>query len=111
MSRTLLATAALAMLAAGCLHEPPSTPLRGEIRRHGAGFVVAECSTGRVYELRLVPAAHVALERRVDEIAREQGEPVLVELGGKTLPATPATAADALFDVHERYSVRHGACP
>lgn len=111
MTRTLLAVAVLATLGAGCLHEPPATPLRGEITRRGAHFVVAECSTGRVYELRLIPAAHVALERRVDEVVREQGEPVLVELGGKVLPATPGTAADALFDVHERYAVRHGACP
>jgi len=101
----------LASLAVACLHESPPDQLRGEIRRHGPHFVVTECSTGRTYELKLVPAAYVALERRVEAIAEETGGPVLVELGGKALPATPATASDALFDVHTRDDVRPGACP
>lgn len=115
MPRSLHSLAcALALVAtgAGCLHEHPPSQLRGEIERRGAHFVVTECSTGRTYELELVPAAYVGLERRVDAIRREiGGGPVLVELGGKPLPATPATAADAIFDVHTRDAVRPGACP
>jgi len=97
-------------LAQGCLHERTPAQLRGEIERRGSHFVVSECSTGRTYELQLIPAAYVALDRHVLRVEEETDGPVLVELGGKALPATPATAADAVFDVHERYAVRAGAC-
>ena len=94
-----------------CLHENPPGQLRGEIERLGPHFIVTECSTHRTYELKLIPAAHVALERRVRAIEEAEGGPVLVELGGKALPATPATAAEALFDVHTQDDVRPGSCP
>lgn len=101
----------LVTLASGCLHEQSPSQLRGEIEKYGAHFIVTECSTRRTYELKLIPAAHVALERHVREVLATDRGPVLVELGGKTLPATPATSAEAIFDVHERYSVRAGSCP
>ncbi len=110
MRRTLLALVLLALLT-GCLHEQTPTQLRGEIERRGAHYFVTECSTRRTFELRLIPAAHVALERHVLTTQAEQPGPVLVELGGKTLPATPATTADAIFDVYEQYAVRSGSCP
>jgi hypothetical protein len=109
--RRFLLVLALIPLATGCLHEQSPSQLRGEIERYGAHFVVTECSTRRSYELKLIPAAHVALERDVMRVRRERSGPVLVELGGKTLPATAATSAEALFDVYDRLSVRAGACP
>lgn len=107
----LLSLLPLLFVSTGCLHERPPSQLRGEIAKYGAHFIVTECSTHRTYELKLVPAAHVALERHVRETESEQPGPVLVELGGKTLVATAATSAEAIFDVHERYSVRAGTCP
>lgn len=98
-------------ITSGCVHETqPPAMLRGEVTREHALYFVRECTTGRRYELKLNAHAEVLLERHVGEARREAPGPVLVELGGKILPATTSTKADAIFDVHSQYAVRPGAC-
>ncbi|MDG2049228.1 MAG: hypothetical protein P8M78_03605 [Myxococcota bacterium] len=106
---TSLALSALMMTA--CAHSRVPTQLQGEIERFGTEYIVTQCSTGKTYQLKMIPHAFVALDRNVRTVQNESGGPVFVELGGKILPATSDTAAEAIFDVHDRYAVRQGRCP
>lgn len=110
---SIVATLVFALLtsATACMHDQQSAQLRGEITRKKSLYIVRECSTRRLYELKMNEHAEVLLARHVDEARQESDGPVLVELGGKSLPATPSTKADALFDVRAQYSVRPGSCP
>ena len=111
LSRSALALAALLLLSTSCLHDSEPAQLRGEIARHGAYFIVTECTTGKRYELDLIAQAYVALDRHVREVESAlPASPILVELGGKILPPTGTTPADGVFDVYERYDVRAGSC-
>ena len=110
MKRSLSLLAAIPLLVS-CLYERPPSRMTGEIERLGPHFIVTDCDGGRTYELRLIPAAFVNLDRRVAQIEAETPGPVLVELGGRRLPAASATAAEAIFDVHTVDGARPGACP
>jgi hypothetical protein len=101
---------ALTTSATGCMHDQHPAQLRGEITGKKSLYFVRECRTGRLFELRLNEHAEVLLTRRVDKVHHESNGPVLVELGGKSLPATTSTRADAVFDVRAQYSVRAGSC-
>ena len=108
---SILALSLLVVLISGCLHDSEPAQLRGEITRHGAFFIVTECTTGKRYELDLIAQAYVALDRHVRKVESAlPASPILVELGGKMLPPTGATPADGVFDVYERYDVRAGSC-
>lgn len=102
--------AALAVITTGCLHENTPTLLRGEVSHVDAVYFVRECTTHRRYELKLNAHAEVLLERNIAKVREASPGPVLVELGGKALPATTSTPADALFDVRSQYAVREGSC-
>ncbi|MCH2184510.1 hypothetical protein MK280_01415 [Myxococcota bacterium] len=112
--RLIIGAACLALfglLTMACAHNRAPAQLQGEIERFGTEFIVTQCSDGRTYQLQMIPHAFVALERKVRTVRTERGGPILVELGGKVLPATSDTAAEAIFEVHDRYSVQQGRCP
>ena len=95
----------------GCLHEStPPAQLRGELSREKSVYFVQECTTRRRYELQMRAQSRVALDRRVEQIRQTSDGPILVELGGRSLPATTTTDGDALFEVRAQYAVRAGAC-
>jgi len=101
----------LAATTTGCLHEStPPAQLRGELTSEGAVYFVQECTTRRRYELKMRAQSRVALDRRVEQIRQTGDGPILVELGGRSLPATTTTQGDALFEVRAQYAVREGAC-
>ena len=103
--------ALFSLLTTACVHHRPPARLQGEIERFGTEYIVTQCSDGKTYQLQMIPHAFVALERNVRTVQNETGGPVLVELGGKILPATSDTAAQAIFEVHDRYSIQQGRCP
>lgn len=106
-----LAVAFFAATTHGCLHESTQpAQLRGELTRVGSVYFVAECTTRRRFELQMRAASQVALDRRVEQIRQTSDGPILVELGGRSLPATTTTHGEALFEVRAQYAVREGAC-
>ena len=107
----IVGLALFSLLATACVHHSAPARLQGEIERFGTEYIVTQCSDGKTYQLQMIPHAFVALERNVRNVQNETGGPVLVELGGKILPATSDTSAEAIFEVHDRYSIQQGRCP